>query len=323
MNFPQDEFKIQNQSYTYPIFVIRNVRQNQEMLYCESDDNLPNQYNLREETSNNFELDLENKLKTAEEEEQYMICDDEPNKDIFDFKESKILFADIKENPFTSPKDMDVPKEENIQPIFHLFTKKSDDQIDYIKEYSEIPIFKDFNLIKKDEDKDKDKKKKKKNNQKRKNDMDNMSKKVRQKISSKLGEIFGDELKNLSFQKFNQDGNSIKNKNYLNMNVKEFLKNILLENIRDKTNNNDYFLTKEDEKFIESLANNDERLEFILNMKMEDIYNEFFDSKEYQDLIKELIEQKNDYYYIHLFIKKNKNFVEYYKNAKERTNENN
>ena len=323
MNFPQDEFKIQNQSYTYPIFVIRNVRQNQEMLYCESDDNLPNQYNLREETSNNFELDLENKLKTAEEEEQYMICDDEPNKDIFDFKESKILFADIKENPFTSPKDMDVPKEENIQPIFHLFTKKSDDQIDYIKEYSEIPIFKDFNLIKKDEDKDKDKKKKKKNNQKRKNNMDNMSKKVRQKISSKLGEIFGDELKNLSFQKFNQDGNSIKNKNYLNMSVKEFLKNILLENIRDKTNNNDYFLTKEDEKFIESLANNDERLEFILNMKMEDIYNEFFDSKEYQDLIKELKDQKNDYYYIHHFIKKNKNFVEYYKNAKEQTNKNN
>ena len=91
-----------------------------------------------------------------------------------------------------------------------------------------------------------------------------MSKKVRQKISGKLVGRFGDELNNLSFQKFNQDGNSIKNKNYLNMSVKEFLKNILLENIRDKTNNNDYFLTKEDEKFIESLANNDERLEFII-----------------------------------------------------------
>ena len=154
--------------------------------------------------------------------------------------------------------------------------------------------------------------------------MDNMSKKVRQKISSKLVEIFGDELKKLSFKKFNQDGNSIKNKNYLNMSVKEFLINILLENINKNTTiNNDYILTKVNEKFIESLANDDERLKFILNMKMEDIYNEFFDSKEYQDLIKELIEQKNDYYYIHLFIKKNKNFVEYYKNAKERTNENN
>ena len=318
MNFPQDQFKIQNQSYTNPYFVNRNVGQNQEMLCDESDDNLPN---LREETSNKYD-DLENELMKAKEEEEYRRWDDddEPNKNIFEFKEINILSANIKENPFLNPKGMDVPKEENIQPIFHLFTKRPDDQIDYIKEYSETPTFKDFNLIN-DEDKDKDKKKK--NNQKRKFNMDNMSKKVRQKISRKLVGRFGDELNNLSFQKFNQDGKNVKNKNYLNMSVKEFLKNILLENIRDKTNNNDYFLTKEDEKFIESLANNDERLEFILNMKMEDIYNEFFDSKEYQDLIKELIEQKNDYYYIHLFIKKNKNFVEYYKNAKEPTNKNN
>ena len=319
MNFPQDQFKIQNQSYTNPYFVNRNVGQNQEMLCDESDDNLPN---LREETSNKYD-DLENELMKAKEEEEYRRWDDddEPNKNIFEFKEINILSANIKENPFLNPKGMDVPKEENIQPIFHLFTKRPDDQIDYIKEYSETPTFKDFNLIN-DEDKDKDKKKK--NNQKRKCDMDNMSKKVRQKISSKLVGRFRDELNNLSFQKFNQDGNSIKNKNYLNMRVKEFLINILLENINKNTTiNNDYILTKVNEKFIESLANNDERLEFILNMKMEDIYNEFFDSKEYQDLIKELIEQKNDYYYIHLFIKKNKNFVEYYKNAKERTNENN
>jgi hypothetical protein len=313
MNFPQDQFKIQNQSYTNPYFVNRNVGQNQEMLCCESDDNLPN---LREETSNKYD-DLENELMKAKEEEEYRRWDDddEPNKNIFEFKEINILSANIKENPFLNPKGMDVLKEENIQPIFHLFTKKPDDQIDYIKEYSETPTFKDFNLINDDEER---------KDNKRKFNMDNMSKKVRQKISSKLVEIFGDELKKLSFKKFNQDGNSIKNKNYLNMSVKEFLINILLENINKNTTiNNDYILTKVNEKFIESLANDDERLKFILNMKMEDIYNEFFDSKEYQDLIKELIEQKNDYYYIHLFIKKNKNFVEYYKNAKERTNENN
>ena len=319
MNFPQDQFKIQNQSYTNPYFVNRNVGQNQEMLCDESDDNLPN---LREETSNKYD-DLENELMKAKEEEEYRRWDDddEPNKNIFEFKEINILSANIKENPFLNPKGMDVPKEENIQPIFHLFTKRPDDQIDYIKEYSETPTFKDFNLIN-DEDKDKDKKKK--NNQKRKFNMDNMSKKVRQKISGKLVGRFGDELNKLSFQKFNQDGKNIKNKNYLNMRVKEFLINILLENINKNTTiNNDYILTKVNEKFIESLANDDERLKFILNMKMEDIYNEFFDSKEYQDLIKELKDQKNDYYYIHLFIKKNKNFVEYYKNAKEQTNKNN
>ena len=255
-------------------------------------------------------LDPENENMFVEEEQNANIF-----KEIKETQQIKVNEKLKKECPPNESKIIQSVKEENIQPIFHLFTKKPDDQIDYIKEYFENPFFKDFNLINDDEER---------KDNKRKFNMDNMSKKVRQKISSKLVEIFGDELKKLSFKKFNQDGNSIKNKNYLiSMNVKEFLKNILLENIREKTKNNNYILTKEDEKFIESLANNDERLEFILNMKMEDIYNEFFDSKEYQDLIKELKDQKNDYYYIHHFIKKNKNFVEYYKNAKERTNENN
>ena len=252
-------------------------------------------------------------------ENENMFVEEEQNANIFkEIKETQQIKVNEKLKKECTPNESKIiqsVKEENIQPIFHLFTKKSDDQIDYIKEYFENPFFKDFNLINDDEER---------KDNKRKFNMDNMSKKVRQKISSKLVEIFGDELKKLSFKKFNQDGNSIKNKNYLNMSVKEFLINILLENINKNTTiNNDYILTKVNEKFIESLANNDERLKFILNMKMEDIYNEFFDSKEYQDLIKELIEQKNDYYYIHLFIKKNKNFVEYYKNAKEPTNKNN
>ena len=252
-------------------------------------------------------------------ENENMFVEEEQNANIFkEIKETQQIKVNEKLKKECTPNESKIiqsVKEENIQPIFHLFTKKSDDQIDYIKEYFENPFFKDFNLINDDEER---------KDNKRKFNMDNMSKKVRQKISSKLVEIFGDELKKLSFKKFNQDGNSIKNKNYLNMSVKEILINILLENINKNTTiNNDYILTKVNEKFIESLANNDERLKFILNMKMEDIYNEFFDSKEYQDLIKELIEQKNDYYYIHLFIKKNKNFVEYYKNAKEPTNKNN
>ena len=255
-------------------------------------------------------LDPENENMFEEEEQNVNIF-----KEIKETEQIKVNEKLKKECIPIEPKIIQSVKEENIQPIFHLFTKKPDDQIDYIKEFFENPFFKDFNLINDDEER---------KDNKRKFNMDNMSKKVRQKISSKLVEIFGDELKKLSFKKFNQDGNSIKNKNYLNMSVKEFLINILLENINKNTTiNNDYILTKVNEKFIESLANDDERLKFILNMKMEDIYNEFFDSKEYQDLIKELIEQKNDYYYIHLFIKKNKNFVEYYKNAKEPTNKNN
>ena len=262
---------------------------------------------LRNDTQSDDILYPENENMSIEEEPQVNLI-----KEIKETEQIKVNAKLKKECPPIEPKIIRSIKEENLQGIFHLFTKKPDDQIDYIKEYFENPIFKDFNLIKKD----------KKKNKKRKNDMDNISKKIRQEISNRLVKRCGDELNKLSFKEFNQIGKKTKNKKYLSMNVKEFLKSILLENIREKTKNNNYILTKEDEKFIESLANDDEGLKFILNMKMEDIYNEFFNSKEYQDLIKELIDQKNDYYYIHLFIENNKNFVGYYKEAEERKKNN-
>ena len=312
MNEPtcfKDEFNnINNQNDNVSLLINRTFRKNPEDYSGIDDPKL-----VIQTFSRNLSDDI------LDPENENMFVEEEQNANIFkEIKETQQIKVNEKLKKECTPNESKIiqsVKEENIQPIFHLFTKKSDDQIDYIKEYFKNYFFKDFNLINDDEER---------KDNKRKFNMDNMSKKVRQKISSKLVEIFGDELKKLSFKKFNQDGNSIKNKNYLNMSVKEFLINILLENINKNTTiNNDYILTKVNEKFIESLANNDERLKFILNMKMEDIYNEFFDSKEYQDLIKELIEQKNDYYYIHLFIKKNKNFVEYYKNAKEQTNKNN
>ena len=77
-------------------------------------------------------------------------------------------------------------------------------------------------------------------------------------------------------------------------------------------------MTEADENFIESLAGDDERKKYILNMKIEDIYNEFFDSKEYQDLIKDLeddedIKDDDKYSYIHTLVEANNNFVQYYK----------
>ena len=51
-------------------------------------------------------------------------------------------------------------------------------------------------------------------------------------------------------------------------------------------------------------------------MKMEDIFNEFFESQEYRDLIKKLRNKEYNYYYIYTFIQNNIGFVEYYKNAK-------
>ena len=56
----------------------------------------------------------------------------------------------------------------------------------------------------------------------------------------------------------------------------------------------------------------------MLKMKLEDIYNEFIRSYEFQELIKKLRdEDKYNYAYIHFVVKKAKNFVAYYKGEKQ------
>ena len=56
----------------------------------------------------------------------------------------------------------------------------------------------------------------------------------------------------------------------------------------------------------------------MLKMKLEDIYNEFIRSNEFQELIKKLRdEDKYGYAYIHFVVKKAKNFVAYYKGKKQ------
>ena len=146
-----------------------------------------------------------------------------------------------------------------------------------------------------------------------------MSKKVRQELSSRWGKIFHNKLKKLSFKKFNQNSKKFDNKKILNMKLKELFKHIYIENIKKKVKNNKYYLTEEDEKFLAYIENDfdDERLKPILNMKMEDIYIEFFTSQEYQDLIKKLRDKGYSYYYIYTFIENNKGLVKYYKDAKE------
>ena len=224
----------------------------------------------------------------------------------------KIYFINDKEN-----KNKNVPKDGNeitktnvnketfkkeiyIKVQFLLFTKSSNEQNDIIKEYSEKPWFIDFDLVQK---------------RKRINDKDNTAKKVKEAISETIEKyILGDKKNFFSFMIFNQKGTRIKNKEYLNMSLKELLLYCFIE--KKKSKKNYYISTEDDKKFIESIANNDERKKYILNMKMEDIFNEFFESQEYRDLIKKLRNKEYNYYYIYTFIQNNIGFVEYYKNAK-------
>ena len=231
----------------------------------------------------------------------------------------KIYFINDKEN-----KNKNVPKDGNeitktnvnketfkkeiyIKVQFLLFTKSSNEQNDIIKEYSEKPWFIDSDLVQK---------------RKRINDKDNTAKKVKEAISETIEKyILGDKKNFFSFMIFNQKGTRIKNKEYLNMSLKELLLYCFIE--KKKSKKNDYISTEDDKKFIESIANNDERKKYILNMKMEDIFNEFFESQEYRDLIKKLRNKEYNYYYIYTFIQNNIGFVEYYKNAKKLKKNNN
>ena len=141
--------------------------------------------------------------------------------------------------------------------------------------------------------------------------MDSISKKTRQKISETIKKEFGGKLEDFRFKDFNKNTKSYDNKMYLNMTLKDLLKSPII------TKNN---ISNEDiEKILESLENdkNNEKYRIILNMKMEDIYIEFFRSYEYQELILELINKRYYFIYIHNFIKRNENFVNYYKNTKK------
>ena len=300
MKYKFDQFIINSQGDLNSIIRQSNYEQNQET-FPEEDDNYPSTSDdLRTENPSPTEFGQDNDRMSFNEEDDFIINDKYSTKDLLD----------MKINPFINPKNMNYPlvKEDNIKGIFHLFTKRSNDQINYIEIYSKKPLFEVLKLDKTGQ---------------RKLSMDSISKKVREKVIETLINIFGDNLKKLSISDFNQNGNITYNKENLNMILKDLLKNILLANIRKKTKNNDYILTEEDENFIESLANNDERKKYILNMKMEDIYNEFFESQEYIDLIVKLRKEENEkgndgYFYIHKFIEKNEKYVEYYQNAKER-----
>ena len=85
-----------------------------------------------------------------------------------------------------------------------------------------------------------------------------------------------------------------------------------------------YFKIKEYEGFLERnqeamkilKKNNIREIDKLLHMKMKDIYEEYFESPEFQDSIKELINKGNYYHYIYNYIKVGENFVNYYETNK-------
>ena len=63
---------------------------------------------------------------------------------------------------------------------------------------------------------------------------------------------------------------------------------------------------------LEKIGGGDEELKTILSTKMEYLYKEYFNSQEFQNSIKKLIEDSEPRDYINIYIKKSKEFFDYY-----------
>ena len=63
---------------------------------------------------------------------------------------------------------------------------------------------------------------------------------------------------------------------------------------------------------LEKIDGGDKELKAILSAKMEYLYKEYFNSQEFQNSIKELIDKREYYEYIYLYIQKSKEFFDYY-----------
>ena len=144
-----------------------------------------------------------------------------------------------------------------------------------------------------------------KNSKTRKKDNDDIYKKIRGKffheiIKKKLNPKLGN-LKIISkfvFTKISQNTKIEDNIIYLNATLEEVLKSV-------KPNKKVF-------EELEKIGGGDEELKTILSTKIEYLYKEYFNSQEFQNSVKELIDNGEYYDYIYLYIKKSKEFFDYY-----------
>ena len=139
----------------------------------------------------------------------------------------------------------------------------------------------------------------------RKCDNDDIYIKIRGKFFREIVKvILNKKLENLKFERkfvftdISQNTNIKGNIKYLNSTLEEVLKTV-------KSNEKAF------EK-LEKISGGDEELKNILNTKIEYLYKEYFNSQEFQNSIKELIDNGEYYDYIYLYIKKSEDFFDYY-----------
>ena len=112
----------------------------------------------------------------------------------------------------------------------------------------------------------------------------------------------------------------IENKKCLNMSLKD----VLAERYFDKDKENDEIcalIQEKNQKIFKILEKKgDGVINSLLDEKMENIFNEYLKSKQFQNSINVLVRQCNSYEYIYNYIKVAKNFVEFFNSKKSKEN---
>ena len=187
---------------------------------------------------------------------------------------------------------------------------------DYIENYEikfkQKPIFKVIPLGKK---------------RKRKSMDDLTRKKIKVHFCSEIILALNSLLKKLKIKKkFNlpqsmrTNVTKIENKKCLNMSLKD----VLAERYFDKDKENDEICTliqEKNQKIFKILEKKgDGAINSLLDEKMENIFNEYLKSKQFQNSINVLVRKCNSYEYIYNYIKVAKNFVEFFNSKKSKKN---
>ena len=187
---------------------------------------------------------------------------------------------------------------------------------DYIENYEikfkQKPIFKVIPLGKK---------------RKRKSMDDLTRKKIKVHFCSEIILALNSRLKKLKTKKkFNlpqsmrTNVTKIENKKCLNMSLKD----VLAERYFDKDKENDEIcalIQEKNQKILKILEKKgDGVINSLLGEKMENIFNEYLKSKQFQNSINVLVRQCNSYEYIYNYIKVAKNFVEFFNSKKSKKN---
>lgn len=173
-------------------------------------------------------------------------------------------------------------------------------------------------------------KKKKLGEESRKYDADNIRKVIKADFSSAIIDNLNEKIQvvnnGLKFSYFAQcevvNGTKEENEKILNFTLKEMILNrpfdyLTQKNEKTKEKNElhwqnnknilDYLESLKSAKIYQKLE-----LEFILNMKMKDLYEEYLRSDEFQKSIEKLRNQGNYYDYIHKYFEVAKNVIHYY-----------